>query len=907
MRRLWLRFANLFRGGSAERELSREIAAHLALLREDFERRGMAPEEAELAARRAFRNHGGGIEQAKELHRETRSFVWIEQCFKDLGYGWSNLRRNPGFTLTAVIALALGIGVNAAIFSIYNAVALKPLPVADPSRVVRIERWFTQKSGDFHFAYTEYEYLRDHAGGFAAVVAARSQLAAQMEITGGGTERGNGYAVSANYFSDLGVRPVIGRGFLPDEDRVPGASPVVVLDYRFWEREYRGDRNALGQSIKLNRSAYTIIGVTPREFTGTEAFPLETDFFVPLSMLDQLDRTFGPGSDEVSKDGGWREQWRDPATHGGFELLARLKPEISRQQAQIEADALMRRYLAGQKETDRTRAVTLQKTAYFGNTDDVTFRAAAAGVLLVVSLVLVVACANVANMLLARGVTRQREIAVRLALGASRMRVIRQLLTESILLSLLGGAAGVLLSAGAGRLLWLSLNTVFRGFHMAMIDLDLSPDIRVLSYAVGLSLVTGALFGLVPAVQATRLGLSDSMKQDGWVSVSPLGRSRLRGLLVGTQVAVSVALLVVGCASAGALVSLRSSDLGFETRDTYTLLLSGQKEKNQALRERLQTLRELSSVATGHFPLNGTHTLKITAGKLKAEAVATDVSDGYFETLGVRLLRGRSFTREEAKQEAHVAVISESTAGHLWPREDPLGKHLGLDLKDQDKFTDFEVIGVAKDARFANISQIDELHVYRPSMESPGMGGLVFRIRGDHGRALAAVRSVIQSFDPSMALSLDMVMVSLEDGFVALQRGLARLTAFLASAIAIASLAMAGLGIYGVMAFLVSQRTREIGIRVTLGATSRLVIKSILVQGLRPVLVGLAIGFAMGVAANVVERASDPFPDSLARSVFGEWPLYGGLAVMLTIAALASIIPARRALWVDPAVALRHE
>ncbi len=883
--------------------MAREIEAHLALLREDFEKRGMPPEQAALAARRAFRTHAGGIEQAKELHRETRSFVWIEQCFRDLRYSLANLHRNPGFTFTAVIALALGIGLNATIFSIYNAVALKPLPVADPSRVVRIERWFTQSSGNgqYSFAYPEYEYLRDHASGFAAVVAAKSQISARAEIDGA-KEPVSGYAVSGNYFSDLGVKPAIGRGFFPADRRAPGASPVVVLDYRFWEREYHGDRDILGQPIKLNGFAYTIVGVAPREFTGTASLPLETDFYAPLSMLDRLDPTFGPASKPL-----WREQWRDSSTQAGFELVARLKPGTSRQQAQTEADILMRRYLAGQKESDRTRAITLQKTAYFGNTDERHFsrggRGRSAG----------------GEPGAAGGVRECREYAA----GAGRDAAAGNrgpagiggephpcdpAIADRKHAAFIPGRNRGSASLGVGgRLLWLSLNTVFRGFHITMIELDLSPDIRVLSYAVGLSLLTGALFGLVPALQATRLGLNDSMKQDGSLGVSPLGRSRLRGLLMGTQVAVSVTLLVVGIAGATALVSLRSSDLGFETRDTFTLLLNGAKEKNQALRERLQTLPELSSVASGGFPLNGTQTLKITAAKLNAEAVATDASDGYFETLGVRLVRGRSFTREEAKQEAHVAVVSESTARRLWPREDPLGQRLDLDLKDRNKFTDFEVIGVARDARFANISQIDELHVYLPSLQIPNGGGLLLRISGDHRRALAAVRSVIQSFDPGMAPSLDLVVVSLEEGFVALQHGLVRVTAFLAGSIAIASLIMAGLGIYGVMAFLVSQRTREIGIRVALGATSRSVIKTILVQGWRPVLIGLAIGFVLGAAVNAVELASEPFPDSLTQRIFSGWALYAGLALMLAIAALASIVPARRALRVDPAVALRHE
>lgn len=904
MRRLWLRFANVFRGRRAEREMSREMNAHLALLQEDFERRGLPAEEAAIAARRAFREHSGGVEQAKELHREARSFVWIEQFFKDIRYAWGGLRRNPGFSLTAVLALALGIGVNATVFGIYNAIALKPLPVADPDRVVRIERWFASHglgNTQYNFAYTEYQYLREHGAVFADVVAAKSQIAALAAPAGAAAaERVNGYAVSANYFSALGVKALIGRTFLPDEDRVPGANPVVVLDYRYWQRTYHGDANIIGRSIQLNGAVYTIIGVAPREFTGTESFPLECAFWAPLSMLDRLDSASGAASNPT-----WREQWRDPSTHSGFELLARLKPGVTKAQAQGETDLLIRQYLSGYQQTDRTTAVTLQPTAYFGNTDDIRFHAAAAGVLLLVSLVLLVACANVANMLLARGVARQREIGIRLALGASRGRVVRQLLTESLLLSLLGGAAGMLLSVWAARTLWLSLSTIFQGLHLSMIELDLTPDAHVLGYGLALSLLTGAAFGLAPALQSTRAGFNTALRQDGSPSGMRLGRSRLRGLLLGTQVTVSVLLLVLGFATANALVSSHAGDLGFEARDTYWLLADARSAKMQELRDRLRTLPEVRDAAIGRPPLNGTYTPPMIVGKLYAKALATYASDGYLETLGVGLQRGRSFTRQEAERKAPIAVITESTAKHFWPGQDPLGKHFVLDLNFQNQFTDFEVVGIARDARFADLAQIDQLHVYLASTED-AQSVLLFRIRGDRGRALAAVRSAVESFDASLAPSL--VMVSLEDGFVAMQRSIQRVTTSLAGTLTLLSLTLAGVGIFGVMAFLVSQQTREIGIRIALGATARAVFTNILMQGLRPVFVGLATGFALGTAGTVIARATRPFPDApLAKVIFADPIMYGALALMLAIAALASVIPARRALRVDPAVALRHE
>jgi putative ABC transport system permease protein len=902
MRRGLSRFANLIRGEKADREMAREMEAHLALLQEDFERQGLTPEEARLAAKREY----GGIEQAKELHRAERSFVGIEQFFKDVRYGWANLMRNPGFTLTAVIALALGIGVNATIFGIYNAVALKPLPIADPDRVVRIGRWFAEKTSgnvQYNFAYPEYQYLRDHSSAFSAMAAA-SQITVQASIADA-VEHLNGYVVSANYFADLGVKAHIGRTLLADEDLVPGANPVVVLDFRFWQRKYRGDPNVLGQPIKLNGSVYTIIGVAPREFTGTESFPLETAFWAPFSMIDQLAPSFGPASNP-----GWREQWRD-SSHPAVELLARLKPGVSRAQAQAETNLLIRRYLSGYKEANRTMAVTLQRTAYFGLTNDIRFHVAAAVLLLFVSLVLLVACANVANMLLARGVARQREIGIRLALGASRGRVIQQLLTEGMLLALLGGAAGVLLSLWAGRILWRSMNTIFDGFHVNLIELNLSPDIHVLTYGLAVCLLTGALFGLAPALLSTRMELNTSMKY-GSPSSTRAGWSKLRGLLLGAQVAVSVLLLVFGFAMAGTLPSAAKGDPGFDTHDTYALLFDGGREKTEALRERLETMPELSGAAIGEFcgapigsvGLNGMYTPPMAVGKLSVPTLATYASDGYLETLGIRILRGRNFTRQEVRQKVPVAVISESTSRHFWPGEDPLGKRFSLDLDSKNKFTDFEVVGVAGNARFANITEVDPSHVYLPLADSKS-GGIVFRIRGDRGSALGAVRSAVEAVDPGLTQSLE--MVSLESGFVGLERQFYRVAASLAGILTLVSLTLAGIGIYGVEGFLVSQQTREIGIRAALGATSGTIITNVVLQGLRPVFIGMAIGFTLGAGANLVERATEPFPDPLLQSIFGHASIYAGLALMLAIAVIASIVPARRALRVDPMVALRHE
>jgi macrolide transport system ATP-binding/permease protein len=902
MRRFFLKLANLFRGEQAESELAREIEAHLALLQEDFERRGLPPEEARLAAKRAY----GGVEQTKELHRDERSFVGVEQFFKDVRYGWINLLRNPGFTLVAVTALAIGIGVNATIFGIYNAVALKPLPVADPGRVMRVERWFERDwrgTIQYNFAYPEYQYLRDHNSVFSGLTASSFEVPVLASLAGETVgEHSSGHAVSANYFADLGVPARIGRTFLPDEDRSPGANTVVVLSGEFWQRKFQGDPNVLGQTIKLNGLAYTMIGVAPEEFTGTDIMPTRCDFWAPLSMIDQLEPAFGP-----------IEQWRDPTTHPQFEVLARLKSGVSRAKARAETELLIRQFASGYRETNRTKAITLQRTAYFGNTEDPRFQASVAGVLIVVSLVLLVACANVANMLLARGATRQREIGVRMALGASRGRVVRQLLTESILLSLLAGVVGILVSMWASKLLWTSLSGIFQGFQGTEYDLDVSADAHVLGYGFALALATGIVFGLAPALQFTRPDLNTAIKQEGSAFGARLSRSRLRGLLLGAQVAVSVLLLLTSGDLISQLVNSGASDPGFQTRDAYFLTTSGDPAKAQAtkrnLRERLDDLPEVSGVAMGTAPLIGTYSPWMQAGKLGRQTLASYASDRYLDTMGIAILRGRSFTRQEADRGAPAAVISESTARSFWPGQNPIGQHFSLDLTFQGKFTDFEVIGIAKDVRFANIARLDPLHVYLPSGGSQlfSTGDLVFRVRGDRGKAMTAVQSVVESLDRSLLPG--MTIFNIEEGPLAMQRHLLNVTETFAGVLTLLSLTLAGVGIYGVMSFLVSHRTREIGIRIALGATSRRVLGSVMLEGLRPVFVGTLLGFTASIALDSLIRAMVEIPDStsLFSSTFGAPAFYAELAFVLVIAVLASIVPARRALRVDPTVALRYE
>jgi predicted permease len=922
-RRFFLRLASLFHRSKAESELTREIEAHLALLREDFERRGLPPEEARLAAKRAY----GGVEQAKELHRAERSFVWIEQFFKDVRYGWSKLLRNPGFTVVAVTALALGIGVNATIFGIYNAVALKQLPLNDPSRVMRVKRWAGTNAYAYKytFAYPEYQYQRDHNSVFSGLTASSSAIPVMVSVGEAAAEHVNGYAVSANYFAELGVNARIGRTFLPEEDRSLDANPVVVLSYRYWQKKLHADPNALGQTIKLNGLAYTIVGIAREEFAGTAVAPADAAFWAPLSMIGQLDPSFGP-----APDSSWRATWRDTGNNPGFELLARLKNGVAPATAQAEAAGLLRRYLSAYREMQPTTTVTLQRASYFGAAGDFWLNALAAAVLTTVSLVLLVACANVANMLLARGVARQREIGIRLALGAGRARVIRQLLVESILLALLGGAAAIPLSAWTGKFLWVSLTSFVQGMReLQTIELDVSPDAHVFLYGLALSLLTGILFGLAPAMQSTRADLNTALKQEGSSTGGQRGRSRLRSLLLGTQVMISVLLLVVSGEQlrglAGSFVT--AADLGYDARDTYqirgsfgnnfTTILNVRRR----LQDRLEALPEVSSVAHG-FPPPLAMQFPLTAGKWAGQALTSFASEGYFETLGIPIVRGRGLTRQEADRGAPLAVISESTARRAWPDQDPLGQHFSIEMPPH-KFTDYEVAGIAKDVRFTLITELDPTHIYLPTglafgdpsasaHPTPFWGQLVIRINGNRDKALAAVQSAVASVDPSLLPRLD--LMNLEDGPVAFERGLLRLMAVFPAVLTLLSLTLAGVGIYGVMAFLVSQRTKEIGVRMALGATSRVVVRSIVTQGLRPVFVGILAGLAASIPVEAVMRAKGIGLGLLTLDKETHWFAWAAdpivlaeLALVLGIAMLASVIPARRAMSVDPMVALRYE
>jgi predicted permease len=897
LRRFFSKLASLLFRGPAERELAREIQSHLAIAQDEFERRGMPADEARLAAKRAF----GGIEQAKELHREARSFLWVEQTLQDVRHACRALARSPGFTFAAVLTLALGIGVNTTFFTLFDSVALKPLPVADAGRVVRFERWFESGSRgtvQYAFSYPEYTYARDNGTQFSGLVAASALFSARIEPPDSASFPTVAVQlVSSNYFRELGIDFVLGRGFLAEEDHTTGANPVAVLSHSFWRRRFQGDSGVLGRVVELRGTTFTIVGIAAEGFTGTALEPRVPDLWIPLSFQPQ----FVPGRD-----------WANRPDVRALQILARLKPSVSLQTAQTEADLLVRRYATTYLETDRTKAVTLQHTAYFPNTDDIRFRALVAGLMLIVGLVLLVASANVGNMLLARGAARQREISTRLALGATRGRIARHLVCESILVSCMAGAAALALSVWTTRLLGAALqnNAMLLGGDFSAVDL--TPDFRVLTYAMAVSLAVGIGLGISPAV-------TSALKNNG-VGLGQFHGSRLRGFLVSIQVSVSVLLLATAGLLTRGLIRSQAADPGFDTRNIYAVSANfadfGADRAKGASRQRLalEKLRqrpEFAAVAFGDLPFSGTWTPPIAAGGLRGRTLASYASETYFSLFHIPFLRGRSFSRAEAESEARVAVISESTARRFWPNEDPLGKHLTLDLDFHGKFADFEVIGVAKDIRFANLTRNDPAHVYLPAGASGAarFSSILVRIHTDPQRALAALEDSVGAVDRSLLPDLE--FLNLDSGVISIQRAMSRTFAILAATLAILALTLSGIGIYGLMAYLVSRRTREIGIRMALGAPSGAVLRNIVVSGLRPAVAGMVLGFTASVALSWVLHETLVFPgsmDFLYGVRFYDPVTFAGLIFFVTaVAAAASAFPAWRALNVDPMAALRYE
>ncbi|HEU0178227.1 MAG TPA: ABC transporter permease [Blastocatellia bacterium] len=827
----------------------------------------------------------------------------MQTLWQDLRYGARMLWKQPGFTLIVALTLSLGIGANGVIFSLVNALLLRPLPVEKPSELAAIYTSDFSGGGLGVSSYPDYVDFRDRNRVFAGLVAYQFPQPLSLNIDGT-NERMFGEIVSGNYFSALGLKPSLGRGFLPEEDRTPGESAVAVISHKLWQTRFGGDPATVGRSVKINGHPFIIVGVAPEKYTGLLR-GFAADWWIPAMMIGQA----VPGTEHLTK--------RD---NRGFLVMGRLKPGVTLQQAQADFNSIAAQLYKewpqdweNIRRQSRSVSVTPESEARLLPEMRMPIVIFMALLMSVAGLVLLIACANIANLLLARATARRKEIAIRLALGAGRWRLIRQLLTESVLLSMLGGMAGLLLAGWGADLLM-----AFRPPFQIPVELDLQADWRVFVFMFGLSLLTGIVFGLTPALAASRPDVIASLKDETGAATTGGRTWRLRGALVVAQVALSLLLLICAGLFLRSLRNASSIDPGFDADNLLALSMDLRLQGYDETRERnftdqlLERVRALPGVVsaslTDRLPLDldGAWRGVTIEGYTPQPGESTGINSsfvapGYFETLRIPLLRGRTFQRQDGANAPGVALVNESFARRYWPGQSPLGKRIQMGavrsgVNDAPYLT---VIGIVKDGKYVSLGEEAAPFIYFNMAQNVGLSPtLVVRTQGDPLNSLAAVRGEVAALDKNLPL-YDVKTMRQHLGLALLP---ARLAGSVLGVFGMMALALAAAGIYGVMAYSVAQRTREIGIRMALGANARDVLRLVTRQGMTLVAIGMAIGLTSALALTQLLK-------SLLLGVSSTDPLTFAVIALLLIAValLACWIPARRATKVDPMIALRCE
>ncbi len=889
LRRLFARLGGLFGNVRREEELEREIATHLALLEDEFRNKGLPPGEARLAARRAY----GGVEQAKQLHREERSYQGFAQTAQDIRYAFRQLNRARGFTGAAVLTLALGIGANTAIFSVINAVLLKPLGYPDPDRIVQFLVTFPAASvpgssiPDFYLWQQQTRVFQD--------VSAYDFGDHGLNLTGDVPERVHGLHVTAGYFRLFGAPMFLGRTFTAQEDS-PNGGRFVVISYNLWKRKFAGDPGIVGKTISLENEPFTVLGVTGRRF---QTEPV-ADVWVPFQ--------FDPNSN-------------DHAHY--FQVAGRLMPGVTLDQANAQLKLTANEFHRKYPLADPTLGSRVEPLR------DAVVRDARSSLLMIgiaVSFVLLIACANVANLLLVRATGRKREFAIRAALGAARGRILRQLLTESILLSLTGGVLGLVLGlVGVRALLAVSPGNIPRiGENGSPVGLDW----RVLAFTLAVSLFTGILFGLFPALGASRPDLNGALKESGNRQGSGFRQSKARSLLVVSEVSLAIMLLIGAALLIRTFVALRAVKPGFDPHNVLTMdmSLAGARFAKTAsvsrlagdARQRLNAIPGVeASAATCCVPLTSRFGLPfIIVGRPLGNAYETgdglwmDVSPGYFDVFKIPILRGREFTEQDDAGASPVVLINETMARHFWPGRDPIGEQIIIGKGEGPEFADQprQIIGVVADTRDASLSEVADNAMIVPLAQVPdGMTALglqfgpivwVIRTHVEPHQVAAAVAEQLRQASGGLPVarirSMDEVVL----------RSIARqdFNMLLLSVFAASALLLAAIGIYGVMAYSVAQRSQEIGIRMAFGADRATIRNLVMRQGMLLAIAGVLVG--VGAALGLTRL--------IASFLFGvtTWDpvVFLVVPVLLTSVALLAVwLPARRAAHLDPIRALHIE
>jgi len=865
----------LVRRDSVLEDIDEELRSHVEMETEANREHGMTSEEARRSATESF----GNVNSIRDLAYEVRGGGLLETLWQDLRYSGRLLFKHPGFTLVALLTLTLGIGANTAIFSIVNAVLLRPFPYQAPERLVIVG----EGGPGGTVSYPNFADWRDDRTLFEAASAVRPNES--FNFAGAGeAERLQGRLVSQGFLTLLGVRPILGRDFLAEDDRL-GATPAVILSYGFWNRRFGNDQNIIGKQITLNNQSFSIVGVTPADFE----FGMAADVTVPIGLSAERFKARGA----------------DP----GISVVARLQPHLLQQQTESELNVIYAR-LEQQYPNSNTGRRAFLMPLHENFVGDV--RQPLLILLSSVGLVLLIACANVANLLLVRASTRQREMSVRVALGASRGRIVRQLLTESMLLATIGGGLGILLAHWGTSFISYQLPSGIPRLHQANIDL------AVLGFTLAASVVTGLLFGLAPALQASRLNLTEALKEGDRGSSG--SRQPLRSVLVVGEVALTLTLLVGAALLVQSFRKVLQVDPGFRAQNLLTMQVSvNNPDGHQVatffsqLQENVRRLPGVKAVAISNgLPLGVVnHPTFFIEGRPLPEkghepgAIRYTVSPDYFQAMGIDVLKGRAFTSQDTPDTPLVVIIDQALAEQHFQNEDPIGKRLS---QTPTGAPSYEIVGVVRHVEQDNLAgqAVRPPQFYLsfnqiPAERWPGLVrriNLLTRTEVEPASLTSAVRGQIAGLNKDQAI----FNVRTMEQIVSQSVGPRRFSMMLLTVFAVVALLLASIGIYGMMSYSVVQRTREIGLRMTLGAQRGSVLRMVIGQGMKLALLGVGLGLLASLALTRTMK-------TLLFGVSATDPAtFAGIAVLLTLVALlACWAPARRATKVDPLVALRYE
>ncbi len=883
-------------------DLEEEMRLHLELRQRKGIESGMSAADAHTASHRRF----GNVTTLRERSHVAWGWEWLEHLAQDVKYGVRAMMRSPGITLVALLSLALGIGANTAIFSLVDTVMLKSLPVKEPSRLVLFGDGLDQGISDgfpnpWLFTYPFYRQMQKRNQVFSDVAAAFSITDRLHGFVEGrrDSEPMSVQLVSGTYFPMLGVEAVMGRTLSEDDDRTEGGHPVAVVSYGWWSRNFARAPSVLGKKLTIGSTVFSIVGVAPPEFFGTKVGEAP-DIWIPLSMQKDVPPGFNGYNDT-----------RFESLH----LMARLKPGVTLPEATANANLLFQDILRNsglaltQEDLQKLNATRVELNSMANGFSRLRFQFSEPLKVLmaIVALVLLISCANIANLLLARSTARVRELAVRQALGASRSRLVRQLLTESLVLALAGGALGIAFASAASHFL---VRMVSDGREA--LQLDVPVDVRLLLFTLAVTLATALLFGAIPAFRATRLNLSGSLKDGRGQGSATAKRSLAKGLVI-SQVALSLVLLVGAGLFVRSLMNLTHVDTGFSKENVIHLRLDpssvGYHEDARLtnlylqIEERVKTLPGVRAASISLFTFNeGTWNNPIWVqgyldGHRTTNVHHNVVGTAYFATMGIPLLAGRTFGPQDTASSQKVGIIGETMARTLFPSGSPIGQHYGNG--GPMKAGDVEVIGVVKDAKYNSLDEPQQPGDYRPYTQAVRyLNDFEVRYTGDPATAVAAIRQTIHDVDPRLPISEVMTLDEQVARSITNQRLVAQLSAFFG----LLAVLLSCIGIYGVMSYVVMRRTNDIGIRMALGADRFHVRWQVMREVLGLVVAGIAIGIPVALVGDRL----------ISSMLFGlrgtdAASLFAALGLLSAVAAIAGYLPARRASLIDPMVALRHE